>query len=237
MNKILYVNGDSYSAPLDHKVYGDILASKYNVKIVNKAVRGSSNNRIIRATLEDCVKFKRQSFLPYVIIGLSFVTREEVWAPTADYELIKRFNDHPEGKFVTLDSIIANKLTDLQKNKIIDSNINTQMVNLFVDVYMLTNTLDYLGIPHFIFSAANNQSFKELNFAYLMQLEMYKEIGKKENILDLLNFNIPLWAKKNSSPATETGHLANIGSHAYFAEYLHTNHLSNLVNWDLHDIQ
>ena len=234
MKKILYINGDSYSAPTEYGMYGNVLSHRYNIGLVNKAVIGSSNHRIIRSTLEDCIKFKRQNINVYVIIGLSFFTREEIWSNT-DNVFVKRLNECPEGKFVTLDSVRKEDLTIFDKRRLVDLNINVQVVQLLVNIFMLTNTLTLLNIPHFIFSAAHNQANSELKWGYLNQLEVYQDIKKRKNILDIFNFSIPTWAKENNVDTSVTGHLVSIGQHAHFADYLYDNHLSKL-NWDINDV-
>lgn len=230
-DKILYINGDSYSAdPGNFSVYGKFVAEHLNLKHINKAIPGSSNARIFRDTLEDCIQFINQKITPCVILGISFVTREEVWRDDADEKIIRRYNSSTS-KFVTLDLLRKEQLSIEDLYKIVDNNINTQMVHFYTELYMLTNTFENLNIPYFIFSAANNQDFRRLNWTYLKNLEIFKSIEKNKNILDLHNFNIPLWARENTVSTTNTGHLIGTNEHKAFAEYLINNHLSNL-NWN-----
>lgn len=111
-NNIFYINGDSYSyAENNFSVYSKFLSEKLNFSHINKAITGSSNARIFRDTLEDCIRVKNQNITPYVILGLSFITREEVWRDDADTKLLNKFNQNPLGKFVTLDYLINNHLS------------------------------------------------------------------------------------------------------------------------------
>ena len=230
-DKILYINGDSYSADIDNfSVYDKFLAEKLNLNYINKAIPGSSNSRIFRDTLEDCIKFINQNTKPYVILGLSFVTREEVWRDDANEKIVRRFNDSV-GKLVPLDFFRKEQLSTEDLYKVIDSNINTQMVHFYTELYMLINTFENLHVPYFIFSAADNQDFRRLNWTYLKSLGIFKAISQNANVLDLHGFNIPLWAKKNNVPTNETGHLIGTNEHKTFAEYIINNHLLKL-NWD-----
>ena len=230
-DKILYVNGDSYSARFNNfSVYDKFIAEKLNLNYINKAIAGSSNARIFRDTLEDCISFLSQQIIPHVILGLSFVTREETWRDDADEQLLRKFNDSL-GKFIPVDYLKKDQLSTEDLCKIIDNNINTQMVHFYTELYMLINTFENLNIPYFIFSAANNQDFRRLNWSYLKSLEIFKSILQNKNVLDFHGFNIPLWTKENNVPTTDTGHLLGAKEHKLFAEYLLNNHLLSF-NWN-----
>lgn len=225
-DKILYINGDSYSArSYNFSVYDKFIAETLNLNYINKAISGSSNARIFRDTLEDCIKFKNQNVIPYVILGVSFITREEVWRDDINKDLIEKFNKGTQGKFVTFDFLTKEQLSTEDLYKIIDNNINTQMVHFYTELYMLINTFENFNIPYFIFSAADNQDFRRLNWSYLKSLEIFKSILQNKNVLDLHKFNIPLWAKENDITTTDTGHLFGTKEHKLFAEYLLNNHL------------
>jgi len=96
---ILYVNGDSYSAPDEKfKVYSEILGEKLSVPVVNDAMAGSSNDRIFRTTLE-YISSLGDDEKPLVIIGFSFLTREETWVD--NFSAYKhRIKDYSGSQFV-----------------------------------------------------------------------------------------------------------------------------------------
>jgi hypothetical protein len=76
---VIYVNGDSYSKS-NGKNYGDYLSELFNQPLMHKGIEGSSNNRIFRTTTRDLLKLKKQGVENcYVIIGLSFWFRTELW--------------------------------------------------------------------------------------------------------------------------------------------------------------
>ena len=104
------INGDSYSAKNNnHRVYSDFLQEQLGLPVYNIAYPGSSNQRIIRSTLENLHHYKN----PLVLIGWSFIRRMEVWYYGTKQSVLNRIPDinsdidsykHP--KFVTLDVLM-----------------------------------------------------------------------------------------------------------------------------------
>lgn len=217
---LVYVNGDSYSAPTDKfKVYSEFLGDKLSMPVINDAVAGASNYRIFRTTVEYIASLPA-GVKPLVVIGFSFVTREEIWID--DFTKYQhRVKDYAGSQFVTLDWLQPSDITDDIKHLIVDQNINSQMVHFYTNLYMLTGLLKGLDIPYLIFSAARNVDFRNLNWNSLNNLKIYQNILNDPNILDFKTFNIPLWANQNNLTTTETGHLLDDG-HVQFAEFLHS---------------
>jgi hypothetical protein len=200
---MIYVNGDSYSAENNEiTVYSKYIEELLGDTVINSAVVGSSNDRIIRTTIEDCLKFSPS----LAIIGLSFITREEVWW---------------KDSLVTLDSIKDDKQGwNSFKDKIVDLNINHQMIHFYTKVFMLIKTLEQLNIDYLIFSAADNIDFRALNWDYLKTFRHVNLIWENQKVIDFHSFNVPLWAKENNYPTTATGHLLTSNGHYNFANYL-----------------
>lgn len=213
----IYVNGDSYSAvDNEFQVYSQLLGKKVNLPSINDAVVGSSNDRIIRTTLEHVLSLENQK--PLVIIGFSFVTREEIWLDNIlPYQ--KRIKDYPRSQFITSSWLKSEDVDDLTKHIIIDQNINKQVIHFYTKLYMLASTLKNLGIPYLFFSAGDNTDFRNLNWDSLDSLKLYKEITQNTDIIDFRTFNIPSWAKQQSLRTSSTGHLLNDG-HERFSEFL-----------------
>lgn len=237
MDKILYCNGDSGMDSTDpypkdnigsaRPVFPEFLSQLLGMEFVNQAIAGSSNDRIFRTTLEDCIKFKNQNITPHVVIGLSFITREEVWNENALDHVIYQFNKTTQGKLVTRDYLSRGQLSSEDLHRLIDTNINAQVIHFYANLYMLVNTFENLNIPYFMFSSATNRDWKELNWDYLKTLEIYKLINQNKNILDIHNINIPSWARERNIPILDkTWHLAGPDEHKMFAEYLYADHLS-----------
>ena len=83
---LIYCNGDSYSAEnyhesLNKKTYANIVANHCNGFVINKAITGSCNRRIVRTTTHDIIHQRQLN--PHqkiiVLIGLSFELRSELW--------------------------------------------------------------------------------------------------------------------------------------------------------------
>lgn len=223
---ILYVNGDSYTATnKDFKVYSEVLGEKLNATSINDAMPGSSNDRIFRTTLEYISSLKEHE-KPFIIIGFSFVTREEVWIDNyADYQ--HRIKDYIGSQFVSVDWLQKKDVTDEIRHLIIDQNINSQMIHFYTKLYMLTGLLKGLDIPYLIFSGAKNEDFKSMNWGSINNLTMYQKVLADVDVVDFKTFNIPLWAKQNNLPTTQTGHLLADG-HALFADFLYNKIQSRL---------
>ena len=83
---LIYCNGDSYSNELYHRslaksVYANILAEQIGGFVINKAINGSCNRRIIRTTIHDVVHQRQLNPTQQIIalIGLTFELRSELW--------------------------------------------------------------------------------------------------------------------------------------------------------------
>ena len=199
---VIYVNGDSYSAT---RSLGTAWSDYLDQEAHNSAVEGSSNDRIIRSTIEDILRFGPDR-INKVIIGFSFVMREEVWW---------------KNELVTLDSLRDEKnARDLTVDKIIDLNINHQMIHHYTYIWMLANTLENLGLDYLFFSAADNEDFVMLDWDNLKSLRIYKDISENKRIINLHSFNIPRWGEENGCELTETGHFANVEGHKKFGQYM-----------------
>ena len=83
---LIYCNGDSYSdenyhPTLNGKTYAHVLGEHYNGFVINNAIRGSCNRRIIRSSVYDLIQ--QRELNPeqkiFAVIGLSFELRGEVW--------------------------------------------------------------------------------------------------------------------------------------------------------------
>jgi hypothetical protein len=156
---------------------------------------------------------------PLVVLGFSFITREEIWIDNfADYN--HRVKDYTGSQFVSLDWLKNSDITDDIKHIIVDQNINSQVVHFYTKLYMLTGFLKGLDIPYFIFSGATNVDFRKLNWTSLNNLKLYQHIVNDPNIINFKTFNIPAWAKQHNISTTQTGHLLSDG-HVQFAEFLY----------------
>lgn len=83
---LIYCNGDSYSnenyhADLQGKVYANFVAEHCDGFVINKAINGSCNRRIIRTTVHDIILQRQLNPTQQIIalVGLSFELRSELW--------------------------------------------------------------------------------------------------------------------------------------------------------------
>ena len=84
---LIYCNGDSYSDEtyrdsFRNNVYPNFVAKSCDGFVLNKAISGSCNRRIIRTTVHDMIHQRQINPEQQIIalIGLSFELRSEVWA-------------------------------------------------------------------------------------------------------------------------------------------------------------
>lgn len=79
---IVYANSCSFGAKQEHPVYSELVANEFNASLVNAGQVGSCNRRIIRSSLRDLIDLKKQNKEVLCLVGLSFITRTELWQPS-----------------------------------------------------------------------------------------------------------------------------------------------------------
>jgi hypothetical protein len=78
---IVYSNSCSFGVPTRQPVYANWVADHFNAKLVNKGKVGSCNRRIIRTSVRDLLDLKKQHDEILCLIGLTFISRTELWQP------------------------------------------------------------------------------------------------------------------------------------------------------------
>lgn len=78
---VIYSNSCSFGAPQDHLTYGDYFAAHYGAKLINNGMPSSCNRRIIRTSIRDLSGILESDKDPVALIGLTFVSRTELWQP------------------------------------------------------------------------------------------------------------------------------------------------------------
>lgn len=211
MHDFFYFNGDSYSASQPDGCWVDSFTKNLNVNHLNEAQAGASNSRIFRSCIETLIKIKNEYKNPIAIIGLSFVSRDEIWDPTLN-------------QLVTLDKLLNdNKISEELKLKLHFLDINHQMVHFYTNLYMFVNLLEKWEINYFIFSAADNSDFGTLNWDHLKQFHIYKAITNNPKIYQLHNFFVKKWAQENNIATKITGHLKDQIGYQKFANFISSN--------------
>lgn len=220
----IYINGDSYSAPKQqHRVYGDFLQEITGIPVDNQALVGAGNRNIIRNTVADLSR--REPTL--CVLGLSFITREELWATDDQWNdkeirLATRIRDRERrlgSRFITDSWLEKNPPPGYRRYM----DICRQWCDAYMDLHMLAHTLTQMNHSYYIFGAAHNSmGDPELDFGYrgyLFNLPQYIWCRQNPHIIPLEEFDIPRWARDRNTDTTETGHLLEEG-HRRFAEWL-----------------
>jgi hypothetical protein len=211
---LIYCNGDSYSNENYHlsligKHYANVVAEHCNGFVINSAISGSCNRRIIRSTLHDLILQRQQNPLQKIIalINLSFDLRSELWVD----DLVSQ---HPsESNFVTH---TFSSQTNWRENLLGDNDISTpnkykldktfyekfsqgrafffstyaERINLLADLIMLKSTMDSLDIDFLIFQGPVAD---QLESDYL--LDFFKQnTATDPRIFDLETFGLCTWA-------------------------------------------
>jgi len=211
---LIYCNGDSYSdenyhPTLKNNVYPDFVAKSCDGFVVNKAIRGSCNRRIIRTTVHDMIHQRQIHPKQQIValIGLSFGLRSEVWADNITKRLYPE-----ESNFITH---VFTRQTNWRENLLNNIDIETpvhyefdqgffkkysdgrayffnacaERINLYCDLIMLRSLLESLNIDFFIFQSPKAETCQS---DYL--LDFFKTQLKDDNrFFDLEKFGFVNW--------------------------------------------
>lgn len=219
----IFINGDSYSAPNNHKVYGDFLSEKFNVPVKNFALPGSNNQRILRSSIEYLNELKSEYKNPLVIIGWSFIRRIEVWYYGNNEKLLRTMPDSAQSRLITLDRVIGAGEATLEQKALINEDlfVHKQLIDFYTNLYMFAHTLESQNLSYLFFSAARNTDCPIHCFPYINSLSQVQWIANNKNVYKLHEFCIMNWAKEHDNDSHPvTGHLSELG-HKKFAELLY----------------
>lgn len=210
---LIYCNGDSYStdtyhATLKNKVYANIVADYCNGFVINKAISGSCNRRIIRTTLHDIIHQRRinptQKII--VLVGLSFEIRSELWIDNAQVKFPEESNfkthkiaDTPSWREDLLSGLsnprhtpydIDKKFFDLySKGRAYFYSPYAERINLLTDLVMLKTTFESLGIDFLLFQSPKAE---KLESDYLLDF-LKQELNSDPRFFDFENFGFCDW--------------------------------------------
>lgn len=217
----LIANGDSYSAPIG---WPEQLASRLDVTCYNLSVIGSSNDRILRTTIESVEKYISQNLKPYVIIGWSFIQRTEIWYHGPDERIIRRgrqSNLNQSSRLVTADWIPDNELSQQIKEMIASVEaIDKKIIDWYTDIFLLSRYLRAHAINYVFFSAADNKPFPINSWPDFKDLALVRNVNQDPGIYKLHDFCIPDYARKYDKDCKEpTGHLSAEG-HKKFSDFM-----------------
>jgi hypothetical protein len=228
---ILVVNGDSYSADSKHfPSYGKFIADKLNIPFVNLSVVGSSNDRILRSTLEHYESIKINYKNPLFLIGWSFLHRVETWYHGKDAGVLSRAPDNLL-RLVTVDWIPSSEMSSNIKSLITDiTTVDKKIIDWYTNIYLLSNFFTESNIDYWFFSAADNTDFDIMTFPTFAKMKIVNQVLNNNRIFELHKFCISNWSTKHDPerlPAT--GHLSQAG-HEKFSKFI----LNNLYDLQSH---
>jgi hypothetical protein len=243
---LIYCNGDSYSDENIHpslvsNTYANEVAKTCNGFVINSAVAGSSNRRIIRTTIYDMIEHRKinPNQKTIALIGLSFELRGELWIDNMQPKSPK------ESQFVTHQ--FSNQL-NWRQNLLNQNNIDppnrhhlndvflkkysegrayfyssyAERINLLCDLILLKNLLENLNVDFLIFQGPKAELLESDHL-----LDFFKnEIKNDERFFDFENFGFVYWAYKkgfqpldNQKPS-EIEHYGPDAHHAFATDIL-----------------
>jgi hypothetical protein len=240
---LIYCNGDSYSNDRYHpslvgKTYANIVGEYCNGFVINAAISGSCNRRIIRTTLHDIIHQRNLNPAQKIIalIGLSFELRSELWAdhiPAAIYKesnfVTHTFSSRLEWRENLLNSNSINTNNNFKFEKKFFNEYSrgrayffspyAERINLLTDLIMLKSTLDSLQIDFLIFQSPKAE---KLEHDYLLDF-FKKQISNDARFLDFENFGFCDWGLEQKFIPLDLTDTPNIGhygpdAHQSFAE-------------------
>jgi len=222
----VFVNGDSYSAPagLITKTYGHWLAEHFNVPLVNLAVEGSNNDRILRSSIEWLANTEYKN--PLVVVGWSFLRRIEVCYYGNNPTVVAHIPDQEgyNARMITLDYLLnTNQATIEQKALVVDTDsLDKPLIDFYTNLYLFSQLLELKNINYFFYSAAKNTDSQVTCYPGISSLQIVYDVVNNPCIYQLHNHCTMDWALYNDSNCSkDTGHLSLHG-HKLWAEKLLT---------------
>ena len=141
---IVYVNGDSYAKVSNGKRYGEFLSENFNCPVLNSAISGSSNGRIIRTSLRDLLDLKQTHNNIIAVISLTFPLRTELWDPNIidnyfanDGEFVSLQTTQSKRWFYDNESVEPSRYQSYIKEWLRWYNIEAETVELLKEILLL----------------------------------------------------------------------------------------------------
>lgn len=205
---LIYCNGDSYSnenyhSSLKGKTYSHAVGRKLNGFVINNAVNGSCNRRIIRTSVHDLVHQRQLNPDQEIIalIGLSFEIRSEIWIDDArpQFETESNFQSNSFTNKNNWREWLINKksLPDKLGSGFLDKynqgrayyySPYAERINLMCDLLMFQSLMQQLNIQFLVFQAPKAEA---LESEYL--LDFFKDKLNKNNFFDFEKFGFINW--------------------------------------------
>lgn len=231
---MILVNGDSYSAlSQKHRVYSEFMAEEMRVKCDNVARIGSNNDRIIRSTIEAVLHHVSRGQRPLLILGMSYISRQEVWAGDFEPDLLdisdtetRRLCNMLQESYpsvehesqhlptITLDWVGDQSRWKKQFRHQVEYEyfIHKRLLDNYVMLFLLTKFLQNLQVPYIVFSAADNLDIPVDTFPAMAHLQSVKSVLADPHVIEMHTNCIKLWAQVNDPDCDRiSGHLSEHG--------------------------
>ena len=239
---IVYSNSCSFGEPgQGHNVYSDYVAKYFNATCVNHGVRGSCNRRIIRTSLRDLIELRNQDFDIIALVGLTFVSRTELWQPwlpanQTDGHFHSINVDHKKIDWSIkglIDTIVPDihqladeRIRDYYKHWLEHYHPESAVTELLTDVIMFTGWCRYNKIKYCVFSNVDVlPDDKTVGYTSPFIDSLKDQILEDSNIIDPWQFSFGTYSLENGFLPKDYQKYGNHGhpdsnAHKFFGQYL-----------------
>jgi len=226
---LIYCNGcsysdDNYSPPIMmKKTYPHYLNNKLQGYVLNKAIAGSNNRRIIRTSIHDILHQRQLNPTQPIValIQLTFEVRNELWRDKEKHSslLPEESNFHTtqfsgmldwKERLLTGKNIFRTKKENkqdrgfyakLQEARAFYYSSYDERINLLMDLVTFKYFLDANGVKFLIFQGPKAQKLDE---EYLLDF-FAREVYNDGRVINLEDFGFTNWAADNNfSPLSPT---------------------------------
>ena len=243
---LIYCNGDSYSAEnyhqgLHNKTYAHVVGKYCKAFVINRAMNGSCNRRIVRSSLHDLILQRQQNPDQKIIalIGLSFELRSELWVDelnTSGIPAESNFVMHHFTKNISWrQNLLAGRSIETENQHGLEPvfyekysqgraffySPYAERINLLADLIMLKSTLDSIKVDFLIFQSPKAE---QLQSEYLIDF-FKQQLSTDDRFFDFEQFGFCDWCYESGFQPLD--HLASprIGhygsdAHQAFAEQI-----------------
>ena len=240
---LIYCNGDSYSTDkyhptLKNQTYSHVVGRHFNGFVINNAISGSCNRRIIRTSVHDLVNERKLNPDQQIIalIGLSFELRSELWNENrqplipaeSNFEHF-HFTKEPNWRGMLLkgmDIVLNNHRPDqeffdkVSQGRAYYYSPYAERSNLLCDLLMFQSLMQQLDIKFLVFQSPMAE---KLESEYL--IDFFKSNLNSKNFLDFETFGFVNWCNQQGfepldyKDRPEIGHYG-VEAHRAFAEQI-----------------
>jgi len=240
---MIYVNGDSYSCISDGLRYSEVLGEHFKCDVINSAIAGSSNNRIIRTSIRELIQLRKQHDEIFAIISVSFPLRTELW--DTDLSDNRFIND---GEFTSFQTSQTkhwfqaggnyghSKYKDYINQWLRWYNIEAETVKLLQEIILLASWCKQNNIRYVIFSGALQEPV-DITAPFIC--DFYDEMSNDKNIINIFQDSFTAWCVRHGHKPIDNftqeihGRTYDIGhhgeqAHRAFANYLMENYLHEI---------